>query len=442
MTTTMEHPATKGPGIDTSFRSSILAGAAVLGVAFGGFGLWAALAPLSSAAIAPGVVAVSSSNKQIQHLEGGIIAAIRVRDGERVAAGDVLIDLDPTRARSQVEIVRGQLDAALAQQARLQTERDGGTEIGFPPDLLARQQTPDIAALINGQNAQFEARRLSREGQVTILGQRKAQAEEQIRGLEAQQKSQERQIALIEDELKGLRELNSKGYAPRTRILALEREASRLLGERGQLVGEIAKTRQLIAETELQVVQVRKTFQEDVANQLRDVQTQVYDLRERLRAAGDVLERTTVRAPTAGTVAQLQVHTVGGVVPPGQTMLQVVPDQDELVVEAQMQVTDVDNVRIGMPADVHFSAFKQAVTPVLEGTVSYISPDRIVDPRTGAPYYSVRITVSDVERSRLGTLTLMPGMPAEAYIKTGERTALHYLVQPLTQVIDRSFKEQ
>ncbi len=429
-------------GVDTSFRSTILAGAAVLGVAFGGFGLWAGLAPLSSAAIAPGVVAVSGSNKQIQHLEGGIVQALTVRDGDKVKAGQELVILDPTRARTQVDIVRGQLDANRALEARLASERDGLGTITFPEDLLAREGEPDMKALLAGQRTQFEARKLSQEGQVRILEQRKVQAQEQIKGLLAQQKSHDRQISLIEGELRGLRELNEKGYAPKTRILALEREASRLMGERGEVLGNVARTQQLIGETDLQIIQVRKTFQEELANQLREVQTQGFDLRERLKGAEDVLARTVIRAPASGTVTNMQVHTVGGVIPPGQALMQVVPDEDELVVEAQMQVTDIDNVRVGMPADIHFSAFKQAVTPVISGVVTKVSADRIVDQRTGAPYYAVRITVPEAEAERLEGITLVPGMPADSYIRTGERTALHYLLQPFTQVLEKSWREQ
>jgi len=433
------------PGSDqvpTSFRSTVMAGVAVLGVTFGGFGLWAAVAPLSSAAIAPGVVAVAGSNKQVQHLEGGVVKALYVKEGDRVAAGDVLIELDPTRAAAQVDMVRGQLDATEALVARLIAERDARTEIPFPETLVARAGNSDVDAILNGQRMLFEARRNALDGQVTILQQRKAQAQEQITGLTAQKDSHDRQIALIEDELKGLKDLNQKGYAPKTRILALEREASRLIGERGQHLGDIARIQQTIGETDLQIIQVRRTFEEEVATQLREAQTQQFDLRERLRAAEDVLLRTTIRAPSAGVVVGLKVHTIGGVIPPGEVLAQIVPDEDELVIEAQLQVTDIDSVRPGMPADVKFSAFKQNITPTIHGKVSTISADRLTDPRTGAPYYSVRITVPDEEIDRLGGAQIVPGMPADAFIQTGEHTALDYLVRPLVQVIERSFREE
>jgi len=430
-----------GPTVDTGFRQTILAGAALLGLTFGGAGLWAATAPLDSAAIAPGVVVVSSNNKQIQHLEGGIVQSLQVAEGERVTAGDVLLVLDPTRARSQVDILRGQLDALLATEARLLAERDGLGAPRYPAPLADRATQADVQAIMAGQNNLFEARRLALEGQTTILQRRKAQAEEQIGGLTAQKQSQDRQIALIEDELKGLRELHTKGYAPKTRILALEREASRLLGERGERLGEIARVQQVIGETELQILQLRTNFLEQVATDLRETQTQLYDVRERLRAAEDVLARTVIRAPNAGTVVGLTVHTVGGVVPPGQTLAQVVPDQDELVIEARLQVTDIDAVRPGQEADIKFSAFKQATTPGVLGRVNTISADRMEDERTGMPYYAVRITVPEEERKRLDGLELLPGMPADAFIQTGEQTALQYLVKPLTAVIDRAFRE-
>lgn len=429
------------PKVDTSFRSTIMAGTILLGGTLGAFGLWAGLAPLSSAAIAPGVVAVSGSNKQIQHLEGGLVKALHVREGDRVAAGQVLLELDPTKAASQVEILRGQLDSTLALEARLLAERDGSEQVEFPAYLLDRAANADVAAILNGQRTLFEARRNAQEGQITILQQRRAQALEQIGGLRSQAESQEEQLVLIKDELKGLKELLSKGYAPKTRILALEREASRLTGERGKLLGEIAQTQQVLGETDLQMIQVKKTFQEQVATELREAQIELYDLRERMRAAEDVLNRTTVVAPNSGLVVDMKVHTLGGVIPAGEPLMQIVPDQDELVVEAHLQVTDVDQVKIGMPADIKFSAFRQATTPVIHGEVTTVSADRLTDQRTGQPYYAVRITVPEEELRRLEGLQIMPGMPADAFIKTGEQTLFTYLLQPFTQVVERSFRE-
>lgn len=427
--------------VPTSFRGVVISGLVLLGVTFGGLGTWAALAPLSSAAIASGVLTVASNNKLIQHLEGGIVKEIKVKEGDIVAAGDTLVVLDPTRAEAQVDIVRGQLDATLALEARLLAERSGADTVRFPESLTQNASDPDVAAIIESQKKLFEARKLSLEGQITILRKRIVQAREQIGGLEAQRDSNDRQITLIEDELKGLRELYDKGYAPRTRILALEREASRLLGERGQYGGEVSRVQQVIGETELQIIQVRKNFQEEVAKQLQETQNQIFDLRERLRAAEDVLTRTVVTSPEAGKVTGLKVHTVGGVVPPGDVMLQIVPDNDDLIIEAQLQVTDVDNVHVGQEADVHLTAFSQRVTPVVTGTVANVSGDRFQDQRTGLPYYTVRIIVSEEEREKLGDLQLLPGMPADAYIKTGEKTPLRYLFDPLIQVINRSFRE-
>ena len=435
-------PAAKEKPLQTSYRGPVLAGMATILIGFGAFGGWASVAPLNSAVIAQGVVEVSSSKKRIQHLEGGIVAQILVKDGDRVEAGDILIRLDATRAQVQVEIIQGQLDAARALEARLSAERDRKDTLTFPGDLEARRADPKIAEILSGQEKVFAARRQALSGQIDILRRRVAQSKEQISGLQGQVDAYKRQKNLIDDELHGTQELFEKGYAAKTRLLALKREGSRLEGERDERIGEIARLKQSIGETELQIIQLENNMQEDVAKQIRDTQTSIFDYQERRAAAKDQLNRVEVRAPQSGTVVGLNVHTEGAVLQPAQTIMEIVPDADSLIINARMQTTDINNVAVGLTADVHFSAFKRYTTPVLTGTVSMVSADRIVDERTLVPYYTVLITVPENELKKLGKLTVVPGMPAEAYITDGERTAINYMISPLLDIIKKSFHEQ
>lgn len=428
--------------LQTSYRGAVMAGLLTVALAFGGLGTWAALAPLGSAAIAQGVVTVSSNRKQIQHLEGGIVGEILVKDGDVVQANDVLMRLDRTRAQAQVDIVTGQLNTARAVEARLVAERDRLPAVVFPAELVAlKAGDSQVAAVLAAQEKLFEVRRAARAGQVKILQQRIAQSKEQIVGFEAQATGFKRQADLIKDELEGTRELYQKGYAARTRVLALEREAARLYGERGERLGDIARTSQAIGEAELQILQIDKQFQEEVATTLRETQSSIYDLRERLAASNDVLVHTEIRAPEGGVIVGMSVHTIGAVITPGRTIMEIVPSQDNLIVEARLQPSDIDHVTAGMEADVHFSTLKQSITPVLNGVVLNVSADRLVDDRTLQPYYLMRISVSEQELEKLEGQKLIPGMPADVYVKTGERTALRYLTKPLTQVLERSMRE-
>lgn len=428
--------------LQTSYKGPVLAGVITVLLAFGGFGSWAALAPLGSAAIAQGVVTVSSNRKQIQHLEGGIVSEILVKEGDVVRANDVLIRLDRTRAQAQVDIITGQYDTARAIEARLVAERDRAPSISFPADLIAKLSDPQIASVLATQEKLFLARRAARAGQVKILEQRIAQSKEQIVGYESQAASFKRQADLIKDELTGTRELYEKGYAPRTRVLALEREGARLNGERGERLGDIARVSQAIGEAELQILQIDKQFQEDIATSLRETQSNIYDLRERLAATADVLAHIDIRAPESGVIVGLNTHTIGAVVTPGRTIMEIVPVHDTLIIEAHLQPSDVDHVSESMPADIHFSTLKQAVTPILNGTVLTVSADRLVDERTSQPYYLMRVAVDEKELEKLEGQKLIPGMPAEVYVKTGERTALRYLTKPLTQVLERAMRDR
>lgn len=421
-------------------RWAIGVGFATIAVTFGGVFGWAATAPIASAVIAPGLVAVEGKRKQVQHLEGGIVRHIAIADGERVAAGQLLMRLDDTRARASLGIVQAALDVARVLEARLIAERDGAS-IRFPNPLIARQDDPTLAQMMRAQQTLFEARRASLLGQQEILQQRVAQYEKEIAGLTAQQTALEQQIVFVEDELTGLRELFQKEIATKPKLLSLEREAARLNGSRGERIAAIARAQITIGGTRLEILQMERTFRESVAKEIRDVQAQIADLEERVIAAKSTLEYIEIRAPAAGIVVGLNAHTIGGVIKAGETVLEIVPDSERLVIEVQVLPNDINDVAVGLKTEVRLTSFKQRTTPTLQGNVTYVSADRLTDQRTGQPYYLARIALADGEVNLLAPLALQPGMPAEAMIKSRERTALEYLVQPLADTMARTWRE-
>lgn len=420
----------------------IFVGALIVFLTFAGFGGWAAMAPLNSAATASGTIVVQSSRRDVQHLDGGIVAQILVRDGDVVKEGDVLMRLDPVRAGAQLSIVRGQLDAALALQARLRAEQEGLPRIRFPEALTSRANDPAVAEALTSQEQVFLARRSALEGQIMILQRRIAQFREQMTGLNAQSASRARQISLIAQELTGVRTLASQGYAPMVRVLALEREIARLDGERGEHIAAVARSEQAIGEAELQILQLTHSFREEVAGSLQTAQNQIFELQERLTATEDTMRRLDLTSPSDGVVVGLSVFTVGGVITPGRTVMQIVPDQDTLVVEAQLNPTDIERVLVGQSAVVSFPALVQRTIPTLTGTVIQVSADRLVDERTGAPYFKSRILLDASSRELLGDRRLIPGMPADVMIATGERTALLYLTNPIIQAVRHAMRER
>lgn len=438
MNATAKRPETAPTGT----RSIVLSGLAVVAVTFAGFFGWAAFAKLSSAVIASGIVTVDSNRKAIQHMEGGIVERIVVRNGDAVQEGALLVRLDETRARASLAILQGKLDEALANEARLLAERQDAKTVVFPPALLARQDEPQVGDSLRGQESLFAARRATLKGEIDIYQERIAQVGDQIRGLRAQQESKTRQIALIEEELKGLRQLLKKGFAEKNKVLALEREAARLGGERGEHIAEVAAAKTTITQAELETLQLRKDFREDVELELRQVRAEIFDLRERAAASQFLLDHLEIRAPEDGIVVGLEVHAPGQVVRPGATILELVPVNDELIVEARVQPFDVDSLALGLEADVIFTAFSQRTTPKLLGSVAYFSADRFEDERSGEAYYLARISIPEAEVARLGEgQILRPGMPADVMIKTGERTALDYLIQPLQDGVSRAWRE-
>ncbi len=429
-------------GLDAALRRHVLAiGVAAVVLVFG-LGGWAATTEFQGAVIAAGQLVVGSNVKKVQHPTGGVVGEVLARDGAIVKGGDVVVRLDDTQTRANLAIVTKSLDEMAARRAREEAERDGYDTITFPPDLLARMRNDDVASAVNGEQKQFETRRVAREGQRKQLKERIAQLNEEAGGYAAQISSKIKQIEWITKELVGVNELWEKNLVPYTRVTALEREKERLDGERGQLIATIAQSRGKIAEIELQILQIDQDMRTEVGKDLADIRAKTAELVERKVAAEDQLKRIDIRAPQDGVVHQSIVHTVGGVISQGEQLMLIIPMTDTLEVEAKISPQDIDQLRLGQPAILRFTAFNQRVTPELNGEVNRISADVSEDQKTGTHFYTVRISVSPSEVARLGGLKLMPGMPVEAYIQTNPRTVISYLIRPFHDQLSRAFREK
>ena len=425
-----------------SMRRHLVAAIVVVSVLVVGVGGWAATAVISGAVVASGSVVVDSNVKKVQHPTGGIVGELRVRDGDRVHAGDVVVRLDETVTRANLAIVTKGLGEMMARKARLESERDGLDTITFPAQLLAEADDPDRAAAMDSERKLFNLRKTARSGQKAQLRERVAQLGEEITGLAAQQNSKAKEIALIERELAGVRELWKQNLVQLTRLTALEREAARLDGERGQLVAASAQVKGKIAETALQILQIDQDIASDVAKELREVDGKIGELVERKVAAEDQLKRIDIRAPQDGTVFQLAVHTIGGVITAGDPIMLIVPEADNLSVEVKVNPQDIDQLQLNQKAILRFSAFNIRTTPEIEGVVTRISADTSTDQRTGQSYYTVRIAMPADQIERLGEVKLLPGMPVEAFMQTRDRTMLSYLIKPLHDQFLRAFREK
>lgn len=435
-------PVAAAPDLRTDTWRPIVAGVMVIAVAFGGLGTWAAVAPLNSAAIAPGVVAVASNRKTVQHLEGGIIDAILVRDGDAVSAGDPLVRLRDTQVRATLEILTGRYHALRAVESRLIAERDELDGIEFPDDLLLLRDDSEVAQLMAAQEALFQARRQALQSETELSYRRIAESYEEIAGWQAQVEALDEELRYVTEEALDVEGLLVAGNALKPRLLALRRQMAEVEGGRGEAMAEIARARQRIAEAEQRIVYLRHERINEVAHELQDVAADIFDQRERIRATEDVLQRLEVRAPEAGKVVGLRFHTPGGVVAPGEPILDLVPQDDRLLIEAQVQPEDIDVVHAGLRAEVRLIAYNARTTPIVDGEVVQISADRLEDVTTGAPYYLARIRLDSTSLSRLDEVTLYPGMPAEAFIVTGERTALQYMLSPLVNSMSRALRER
>jgi HlyD family secretion protein len=424
-------------------RELVVAGSALIGIFVIGFGTWAAMAPLESAAIAPGTVVSESSRKTVQHLEGGIIAAILVHDGDAVTAGQTLIRLDDTKPRTTLVALRGQLWDAKAREARLIAERDGAAQISFPPDLLAEQGEPAVTAALSGQQKIFDTRRSLQQSKVGAINERINQVHEEITGHQSEVTALGQRVALLQDEIGGVKELVARGLERRPRLLQLQRDLAEMEGKRGDTLAQIARAKQTIAESEIDILSVQNDRQKDVADELRETQKKEHELAEQSQAAADVLARTDVRSPENGTITDLRVHTPGGVINPGEALLDLVPQADRLVIEAQVRPEDIDRVHEGLAAQVRLLPYKQRRTPPLDATVIYVSADRFTDKRTDRSYYTVKLRVDEKEMAALdGEVKMMPGMPSEAMIKTGEMTVAAYALSPILDSFHRAFREK
>ena len=437
-------PATQSRAALPSLRRSIrghllLAGVSVL-VLFGALGGWAATTEFAGAVIAPGQLVVETSDKKVQHPTGGVVGELRVRDGDHVKAGDIVVRLDETVTRSNLAIVAKSLDEWTARLARLEAERDAEKDIAFPTELTSRREVQDVDRLIKGEAGLFQLRAAAREGQKAQLGERMAQLGQEIEGLTNQIDAKSQELDLIADELDGVRKLYKQNLIPLQRVTALERETARLKGERGQLSASTAQARGRISEIRLQVLQIDQDLRSDVAKDMREAQGKISELVERKVTAEDQLKRIDLRAPQDGIVHQLAVHTVGGVINAGEPVMMIVPDADDLMVEVKIDPKEIDNVRAGQEAVLRLSAFNARTTPEVEGTVQRVTPDLTTDQRTGQGYYTVRISLTADSADKLKGLRLVPGMPVEAFIQTTPRTVLSFLTRPLVDQVKRAFR--
>lgn len=431
------------PNIKSDHTPYSRLGLLVLFIVFGVFGTWSATAPLDSAAVAPGTVFVASNNRVVQHYEGGIVSEILVEEGQKVEKGQVLLKLSPTQAQAEISVIEARLNEVYGLEARLKVERKLADEIIFPQALLVQKDNEDVREVIQGQKEVFKARRNSLEGELKIYKQRVDAMNQQIRGLEAMIVTLNERVASYELEVKDWEALFKEQYADKIRLQEMQRELSRLKGERNRSESEIARLKVQIAETESQVVLRKQKFREEVVSQLREVQSERVDLESRRIALADRLERVDITAPVDGVVNGLSVYTIGEVIQSGKTLMEIVPASKNYAVKAKVMVTDIDKVTIGLIADVRFSAFNTQVTHVIEGEVYHVSADKFLDEQAGMEYFEAKVMLTDAGIAQMEEdgIFMLPGMPAEVMIKIGERTLLDYFTKPFTNMFARSFNE-
>ncbi|QCI69000.1 HlyD family type I secretion periplasmic adaptor subunit [Phreatobacter stygius] len=426
---------------ETSMRRLVIAGLVIVVALVGGVGTWAATVPLSGAVVASGTIVADTNVKTVQHPTGGVIGEIHVRDSARVGEGDLLVRLDDTVTRANLQVVVKQLNEMQARLARLEAERDGLREFAVPADLAAIMGLPDVARAVASEKSLFLARLETRDGQARQMRERIGQIREEIAGISAQEKARRRQVELIDREVADVGDLYRRNLVPRTRMVELEREQARLTGDVGQFVAERARAEARITETELLILQIGQDLRREVSTELRDVQGRIGEFVERRIQAEDTLKRIEIRAPQSGLVHQLNYHTVGGVIPPGQPIMQIVPGDDLLVIEIRIQPQDIEKVAIGQPAHIRFSALPHGTTPEVQGKVTRVSADVVREQQTNAVYFTARVAVLDGELAKIGTHRLVSGMPAEVFVRTQDRTALAYLMKPIADQLNRAFRE-
>jgi HlyD family secretion protein len=440
MTMSAEAAGTASPpdlGIARRIRAGVVAAAAL----FGAFGVWSAAAPIESAAIAPGIVIVESSRKTLQHLEGGVVREILVSDGTRVNAGDVLLRLDPTRARANRDTLADQLAAALAEEARLRAELAGHDTITIPTELATRQDEPRVVELLAGQQRILSVHRAALLARIAVWHERAEESRSDIRGLEAQNEAVTRQIALLDEEMADARRLLAKGLDRRPHLLALERARADLEGRRADVLAQSARARQAIIEGAAEVAGLQYDATKDAAEQLRDASAHTKELRDQLQVASDVLARTELRAPVAGTVTGLKAHTVGGVIAPGDAVMDLVPARDRLVINVEIRPEDVHLVHRGQRAQVRFPAYRQRTAVMVAATLDYVAPDRLADKNSEQPYYAGRVILDAADLAAHPEVKLVAGMQAEVMILTGHTTVALYALSPFIDIFRHALRD-
>jgi membrane fusion protein, type I secretion system len=429
-------------GTRFSIKRHLLVGLSVVILLAGGLGGWASTAQISGALIAPGSIVVESNVKKVQHPTGGVVGEVRAHDGDLVKAGDIVVRLDDTVTKASLAIVTKNLDGLWARAARLEAEQRGLDKITFPAMLTDRASDPEVKAVMASEAKLFEVRVNGRSGQKAQLRERIVQLNEEIAGLSAQEKAKDQEIELVQKELTGVSDLYDKHLVQMSRLTTLQRDAARLSGERAQYIASRAQAKGKITETELQIIQVDKDVVSDVSKDLRETNDKIGEFVERKVTAEDQLRRVDIRAPQDGMVLQSSVHTVGGVITAGDAIMLIVPQADDLQVEAKVAPQDIDKLQVGQKTLLRLSAFNQRTTPELNGVVTRVSPDTTTDQRTGQSTYTIRVSMPAAEIARLGDVKLIPGMPVEAFVQTGDRTLLSYLIKPLNDQLMRAFREK
>lgn len=422
-----------------STRGHMLFGALVMALLVLGIGGWAASAHLSGAVIASGTVAVERHVKKVQHRDGGIVSLINVRNGDQVEAGSVLLRLDDTQIRAEIAIIDGQLTEFAARTARLVAERDGQDQFVLPADFVNTRKDAD--AVVSSEQRLFNENRKTRASHKEQLSLRIEQLDVEISGLTVQRDAKKGELELIEKELAQIRKLHSEHLTPVSRVYSMEREAKRLGGEHGALVAQIARAQGQISEIKVQLIGIDQTMRSDAQREIRSIEVKIAELKERRAAAQDRLDRIELRASVSGVVHELAVHTIGGVITPAEQVLVIVPQSDDLIVEARFSATDIDQVIPGRATRLVFSAFAAEKAPEISGQVIHVAADASKDERTGAPYFAGRIAIKPGELKKLGELKLVPGMPVEIFVSTGDRTVFSYLTKPIRDQFNRSMRE-
>ncbi|WP_217578662.1 HlyD family type I secretion periplasmic adaptor subunit [Mesorhizobium sp. GbtcB19] len=449
--TAWPHNPPAGPGewavgtstleVPDGIRATLTLGFAVISLLIVGGGLWLGLTKVAGAVIAPATVVVESNIKKVQHQTGGTIGGIFAQDGDHVRAGDVLVRLDDTLTKANLQIINGDLDRATVRLARLEAERQGLPEMKLPAALQAETGDPDLAGLVKGEQALFESRAAALTGQKAQLQSRSKQLQNQIEGLKAQKAATDDSVVLLDRDRADVEALYSKKLVSKERVSNVRLEATRAHGEAGRLAAAVAEAEARVSETELQILQLDEQKRSDVTSELRETEAKLTELNERRVVAQDELAKTTIRAPQSGTIQESSVHTIGGVVGAGEVLMMVVPDADDLVVDALIPPSRIDDIRPGQPVSIRFPAFDAGTTPACQGTVRRVSADLIKDPQHQLPYFSARISVENKTNCLTGAKMLKPGMPAEVHIRTDQRSVWSYLLKPLTDQMSRAFRQ-